>query len=298
MHFNPAFMANVHSLYGKSGEIWLKDLPAQLNRLSTKWKIQFKKVMPGLSYNFVGIVERLESGEKAVIKISVANEQIAKEVRWLQSFTQAVPKIYCYDEDEHALLMECLEPGYALTQLVKLGNDDSATRIICQLIKDLQLHQQKHSPFKHLSELIIHLDSLHGQLDKHLVSKAKSLFRELTLDKSNDVVLHGDLHHDNILASGAGWKVIDPHGYVGDPTFEVGAMIYNPSSNFPTGKSISKIIERRLNILAEGLPFDAKRIHAWAFCMTMLSLAWSVEDHAILPEMDVCIANVIDKLQF
>jgi streptomycin 6-kinase len=297
MHFNSAFIANVHSLYGKSGEIWLKDLPAQLNRLATKWKIQFKKVMPSLSYNFVGIVEQLESGEKAVIKISVANAQIVKEVRWLQSVTQAVPKIYCYDEDEHALLMECLEPGYALTQLVKLGNDDSATRIICQLIKDLQLHQQKHLQFKHLSELINHLDSLHGQLDKRLVSKAKSLFRELTLDKSNDVVLHGDLHHDNILASGAGWKVIDPHGYVGDPTFETGAMIYNPSSNFPTDKSIAKVIERRLNILAEELPFDAKRIHAWTFCMTMLSLAWSVEDRAILPEKGVCIANAIDKLQ-
>ena len=42
------------------------------------------------------------------------------------------------------------------------------------------------------------------------------------------MVLHGDLHHDNVLRHGDGWVVIDPHGYVGDAAVEPATMLYNP----------------------------------------------------------------------
>ena len=58
--------------------------------------------------------------------------------------------------------------------------------------------------------------------------RVESIFNELCADCSNDIILHGDLHHDNILQSDTSWSVIDPHGYIGDPCAEVGPMIFNP----------------------------------------------------------------------
>lgn len=293
-NLNSTFVSNIRDLYGEEGGTWINDLPSRLAQLSKKWKFRFLNVMPDLTYNFVGVVEVIPTGKRAVINIGPRGKNVAAEVQWLQCFNKGVPKIYWHDDEHHAYLMEYLEPGNSLKTLVKAGQDDAATRVICQMIRDLQSHQQNIPNFPHISELSGSLSLLKNHLDDKMLSKAESLFRELTTDRVQDVLLHGDLHHDNVLSSDTTWKVIDPHGYVGDPAFEVGAMIFNPRDCFPKEKSISQIIERRLKILAEELPFDAKRIKAWAYCRTVLSLAWTFEDHGILPAFEIEIASAID----
>jgi len=295
MQLNSTFISNIRDLYGETGEAWLNDLPTHLTQLAEKWNLRFLHIMPDLTYNFVGLVEVISTGENAILKMAPGGKNIETEVRWLGCFDEAVPKIYWYDEEYCAFLMERLEPGQSLKALVKAGDDDSATRIMCQTIRNLQSHQQKQSEFTHISELAGTLSVLKNHLDNRTVSKAESLFRELTADRTHDVILHGDLHHDNILSSRSTWKVIDPHGYVGDPVFEVGSMIYNPCDCFPHDQSITQIVERRLHILAEELPFDPQRIKAWAFCKTALSIAWTVEDHATLPELEVNVLSAIDQ---
>lgn len=296
MHLNPTFISNIRDLYEETGESWLNDLPSLLTQLGSKWNLRFLDVMPDLTYNFVGLVEMIKTGETAILKMGPKSKNIETEVRWLGCFDEGVPKIYWHDEHD-AFLMERLEPGQSLKALVKAGDDDMATRIICQTIRELQSHQQKQAEFTQLSELAGSLSALKNQLDNKALSKAEPLFRELTADRSQDVILHGDLHHDNILSSGSSWKVIDPHGYIGDPVFEVGSMIYNPGDCFPHDRPIADVIERRLHILAEELPFDPQRIKAWAFCKTALSIAWTLEDHGIIPEFEVTVLSAIDQVK-
>lgn len=295
MHLNPTFISNIRDLYGETGEAWIKDLPSLLAQLGSKWNLRFLKVMPNLTYNFVGLVEMMAMGETAILKMAPGSQNIETEVLWLGCFDEAVPKIYWHDETYHAFLMERLEPGHSLRTLVQRGDDDGATRIICHTIQSLQSHQQKQVEFTHLSELAGNLSVLKNHLDNRTLSKAESLFHELTINSTQDVILHGDLHHDNILSTGSTWKVIDPHGYVGDPVFEVGSMIYNFWDCFPPDRSIAQAVERRLHILAEELPFDPQRIKAWAFCKAALSIAWTFEDHATIPELELEVLSAIDE---
>lgn len=294
-NLNSTFVSNIRDLYGDEGEAWINDLLSHLTQLSAKWNFRFLKVMPNLTYNFVGLVEVIATGERAIIKMGPRHKNIGTEVQWLQCFNKGVPRIYWHDDEHHAFLMECLEPGNSLKTLVKVGQDDSATRLLCHTIRDLQSHQQNKSDFPHLSELAGSLSLLKNHLDDGILSKAESLFHELTTGRVKDVVLHGDLHHDNVLSSGAMWKVIDPHGYVGDPAFEAGAMIYNPCDYFPKERSLSQIVERRLKIIVEELPFDPKRIKAWSYCRTVLSIAWTFEDHGTLPAFEIEIVSAIDQ---
>lgn len=260
MQLNPTFISNIRDVYGERGVSWINDLPSQLMLLEAKWNLRFLKIMPDLSYHFVGLVEVKSTGEYAIIKIAPVSKDISIEAKWLHCFTKGVPKVYWYDEEQYALLMEYLTPGNSLKTIVRAGNDDLATRIICHSIRDLQSNQQKQIPLPHISELGKNLPLLKGHLDPRLLSKAESWFSDLTHDRSKDVILHGDLHHDNILSSGSTWKVIDPKGYIGDPAFEAGALIYNPRDCFPNDRSILQVVKRRLKILAEELPFDAEKI--------------------------------------
>jgi streptomycin 6-kinase len=141
-----------------------------------------------------------------------------------------------------------------------------------------------------------HISLLHGKFDKALVEKAESLYRELTIPSNSDVVLHGDLHHDNILSCGGDWKVIDPHGYRGDPVFEIAPMIYNPLDVLPKKSDLPQILRRRLDIIKNETPYDSKRINAWAFCMTMLSMAWTFEGTSQVPHFEAEVARILSSL--
>jgi len=297
MNFNQNFITNIREIYGKPGDDWLNNIEVNLARLCRKRNLIFVSVMPNLTYHFVCLVKIISTNETAVLKMALDDKHIVNEVRCLQCFKDGVPRIYWYDKQEHAILMEYLEPGHSLKKLVQNGEDDLATKLICDEIKKLQSNQQCHYKFKHISELANSLYVLDGHVDTHLLSKAKKLFYDLTIDKATDVVLHGDLHHDNILASGNTWKAIDPHGYMGDPAFEVGSIIFNPYDCFPDHLTVNALIERRLYIMIEQLSFDKQRIKAWAFCKTILSVAWTFEDHGKIDKDEFEIAEIIDSIR-
>lgn len=295
MELNKTFINNIQALYGDQGVVWLNTLPKKIEQLCDKWNLQFLKALPDLTYHFIGLVAILQTNEVAVLKIAPTNEQIETEANWLFSMNRTAANIYSYDSEHHAILMERLQPGHTLKALVKSGHDDNATKIICELIRNIQKYQLTIYQFKPLSTLYTNFSKLDGYFDKKMLSKAKSLFNDLT-SESPSVILHGDLHHDNILLSYHTWKVIDPHGYSGDPAYEVGAMIYNPLDCFPNTHSVQQIISRRLKILSDELPFDMQRIKAWAFCKTILSIAWTFEDHQHIPSFEANVAKILDEL--
>jgi len=84
---------------------------------------------------------------------------------------------------------------------------------------------------------------------------------------------------------------------MGDPAAEVGAMIRNPFDCFPANQPLQKIITRRLHILRDELPFDAQKIKAWAFCMTVLSAAWKVGEQSSTVVREAAIASAINQVQ-
>lgn len=276
MKLNDDFIKNIHATYGQEGKQWLNDLSSHLERLSTQWNFKLLHTVADISYNFVAVV-KLPSG-LAILKTAPPSARLMTEAEWLNAHKKNVPILFHIDKENNAYLMEKIEPGTSLKYLVKEGKDEKATRIIAQVISNLQYSDtleplNYQSILKHFSVFSF----LRKHIDKNIIDTAETIFKELCADRSNDIILHGDLHHDNILQSDTSWKVIDPHGYIGDPCAEVGTLIFNPIDCFPNYASKQNIIETRLNILAEMLPFDLERIKAWSFCLALRSAAWDVE---------------------
>jgi streptomycin 6-kinase len=79
-----------------------------------------------------------------------------------------------------------------------------------------------------------------GPFPKRLVEMAERLFDELLSSSSSCVLLHGDLHHLNVLKSQDGWKAIDPKGVAGEPAYEVCALLLNPISRHSNDGQIQR----------------------------------------------------------
>jgi streptomycin 6-kinase len=113
-----------------------------------------------------------------------------------------------------------------------------------------------------------------------MVATAERLFGELLSSSGPPVLLHGDLHQENILrAERDPWLAIDPKGLAGEPAYEVGALLRNPGDRVRRADSPSRMMARRIAILAEALGIDAQRIVAWCYAQVVLSVWWGYEDH-------------------
>ena len=48
------------------------------------------------------------------------------------------------------------------------------------------------------------------------------------IDVRHDVLVHGDFHHHNILASARGPLAIDPKPMLGEPEYDILSFLWNP----------------------------------------------------------------------
>ena len=186
-----------------------------------------------------------------------------------------------YESDAGAVLLEQLDPGTELVELVRQGKDETAIEILAQVM----LQTAHHTPPSHCPTV---LDWARGfdrflkmgdkQIPSHLVSEAGELYRRLGTSAGGTMLLHGDLHHYNVLFdSNRGWVAIDPKGVVGELEYEVGAILRNPVEQ-PDFVASTNIIERRLRALTDVLHLDYRRALEWSFAQAVLSEIWDVED--------------------
>src|SRR5512132_4359180 len=85
-----------------------------------------------------------------------------------------------------------------------------------------------------------------ARISKQLVEAAQKVFSDLGTSQSRPRLLHGDLHHYNILFdSNRGWLAIDPKGVIGELEYEIGAVLRNPGERPDLFLSTSTI-ERRV----------------------------------------------------
>jgi streptomycin 6-kinase len=133
-----------------------------------------------------------------------------------------------------------------------------------------------------------------GPFPERLVIMAERLFNELLANMEPSVVLHGDLQHYNLLAAERQpWLAIDPKGVVGEPAYEVGALLRNPSPHVYQWPDLERTLERRVDQLSEELGFSKERIKGWGIAQAVLSAWWTYEDHGRVSEGAMRIAALL-----
>jgi streptomycin 6-kinase len=180
-----------------------------------------------------------------------------------------------------ALLLERLVPATELVELTRCGRDDDATIILADVICAMAPGPPPAScptvaDWGRGFDRYLALGD--ARIPLGLVHRAAAMYSELCETQGPTRLLHGDLHHYNILDGGTrGWVSIDPKGVVGEVEYELGASLRNPAE-LPAIFADLTTINRRVSTLSSRLDVDAGRVLRWGFAQAVLSAIWLVED--------------------
>jgi len=198
-----------------------------------------------------------------VLKVPFPHAEEATAWRTVESFSGhgGVELLRC-DLASGAMLMPRLRPG---TTLDTCGLDDLEQVDVCaELILKLRT-----APRVDGIPLARWYRELNDMVESDLVREARRVYAELSAESPRVVLLHGDLHHYNILRHGDSWVLIDPKGLLGDPSFEIVGFMRNNVGTDPC----AAMMRARLVRFAERLGDPIERLWGWAFTQTVLCTA-------------------------
>ena len=249
------------------------DLPRLIEEITADWQLTVDRLHP-MTFHWVARVIRAD-GTPAVLKIGEADGHLDNEAEALRIFAgRGAVELLAEDRARGALLMTSAEPGTPVADLVP-ADDPAATAALIEAGRRLHRVPPPGCTLPHLRSFRKHLTQDVEGIPRSLMERAARLFDELCATAPDDRVLHGDLHHGNVLRSGPGdWLAIDPAGLIGDPAFDCGAMLYNPDPA-TRDPALLRLVPARIEQLAAGFGVPVDRGRAWGFVMGVLSEVWT-----------------------
>jgi streptomycin 6-kinase len=224
------------------------------------------------------------AGAPAMLKIALdAEEKFGGALMsWWEG--QGAARVFAHEED--ALVMERAEGESSLLDMALTGRDDEASRIICNVVA--QLHAPRLRPPPALVPLAEWFQALplaavkyggcreyHGE-SGDIFGRCIAVADRLLQAPQDVVVLHGDIHHCNILDFGRrGWLAIDPKRVAGERGFDYANLFCNPE--LATARAPGRMA-RQLRVVAEAAGLEEERLLQWIAAYAGLSAAWFLED--------------------
>ena len=162
-------------------------------------------------------------GQPAVLKVCYPDAQPRHEAaalcRWAGHGAAALLRAH---PDRGLLLLEQLTPHRSL----RAEDDAAVLPIAARVLRQLWVPPRQHSFPEQAARVRHWLTLIPGRyhqlgrpFEPDLLHAALAAARDLTAATSRPVILHGDFHRGNVLASArAGWLAIDPCPLAGDPS--------------------------------------------------------------------------------
>jgi len=276
------FKQNIINIYGQPGEQWLNKIPTLIASIKKHYHLSHIQVLSNLSYHYV--LSAFQNQQAVILKLGLDITDLQREAAALKAFPSTITAKLLL-EDDGVLLQSRALPGTSLHSFFP-EKEEEAIQITAQIIKTLQDNPLDHRSsypyvFGHIKDWLSILNQ-DWAIPVSYLQKARQLRDQLLNTSTEAILLHGDLHHDNILKNGDDWIIIDPKGVMGDPVYEVAAFIRNPlPALFCKGlvdKTLLDIIDYRIIRFADILGYSPRRILDWCFVQAVLAWVWTLED--------------------
>ncbi|WP_426122393.1 aminoglycoside phosphotransferase family protein [Pararhizobium sp. PWRC1-1] len=213
-------------------------------------------------------------GLPAILKVATIAEESRGGLlmRWWDG--EGAAKVYAHDGD--AILLERAQGKRSLLTMAMNGDDDAASRMICETVRTL--HRPPAKPHPELVSLDIWFRALEAASSAHggMFSTSDAVAKALLAEPREVGVLHGDIHHSNILNfEDRGFLAIDPKGLFGERGYDYANLFCNPA--LPRTKDPARL-RRQLPIVAKESGLAPERLLRWIIAYAGLSAAWFLED--------------------
>ena len=284
-------------IFGEKGKKWIKNFPTIFTRIIDLWQLEFIEPVPDLSINFLAVV-KTKDHKNAILKLGVPNRELTTESEALKHHSDTIT-VKCLRSAPQlgSLLLEKAEPGKSLKEL---KNNVQETAVAAEIIKRIARTKPPKYNFPYLNnwfEKAFFLASRsskpeYNRFKTRLIPESNRIIKILNLN--NNLLLHGDLHHENILWDNKkGWIVIDPKGVIGDWRFECGRFMHNQLTTSSTKRELIDVLKERADIFAAKLNLSVSEVLMVAFLDCVLSNLWTVEDKYGNLEQDLKICDIL-----
>lgn len=219
----------------------MKFTEAQRNMVIKKWKLSDLEFAKRTSHNDLFFCKSELYGD-CVLKLY----GLMWEYHALCEYgsTNKFCKVYEFDSETHAMLMERVIPGDTLKEEPLL---EKRLAVFSTLFRGL--HTEPKNPEQYASYLNMVCDVTHVMKTRDdtkelypYAFKMKELYLQMSSVYNKKALLHWDMNNENILLCRDGsYKLIDPMGLIGDPVMEIGRYMSKEYSD--------SISENRLEIV-------------------------------------------------
>ena len=287
---------------------WIEQLPKIVLACAKRWDLRIEEPLTEdyaeMSYSYIAPATRSD-GKEVILKIGSPTQLLESGIEERHALQlcngKSTVKLLDFDEESGTLMLERARPGVPLGVC---SDDEENTRIAAGLMRKFwQPLPPKHNfrptayEIEGFAKLRKQFNGTTGPLPEKWVVRAETLYGELMATSTETVVLHGDLHHWNILsAERKPWLVIDPKGYFGDPGYEVGAFLANYPEASCKGRDRGELDICRVEILTEELDMPRDRIIKWGLVLAVIWARWNVTSPEEIPSGDIRRAEVLDSL--
>lgn len=244
-------------------------------RLASEWGLVLGA--PFVNATNCLVLRASHAGEQVVLRVPLCPEESGPGYHAQIAFsTGGGVSILARDEDTGSVLMPLISPGTMLSDAGLSAEEEVAA--CCSVI--LRFQPQMPATCMRIEdwyEPFLQVTSAVGIPDGLLMG-AQRLADELLSSGPAPVLLHGDLHHFNLLDGGGVLFAIDPKGVVGDPCLEPAAFIRNPFTTIEAAPDLPELMRIRIRTFADLLGLEAGRIWKWAIAQNVLSAWWDEDE--------------------
>jgi streptomycin 6-kinase len=226
-------------------------MKATAESVAADWGLQLSEPFALSRYSYVAPV-----GADAVLKIAWdGDDESLHEAESLALWNgDGAVRLLRSDPSRRALLEERARPGDDLSDVP----EDQAVAIAVDVAR--RLWRPAADPFRWIGDAVpgwIDDGEREGAEGSELVPLARELLGRLEIGHST--LIHGDLHHHNILRHGDRYVAIDSKAMLGEPEYDVPSFLWNPLSYRMT--DLARTERRIAAFAAAGL--DEFKICAW-----------------------------------
>lgn len=209
-------------------------------------------------------------------------------------------KVYAYDEQNGFLLEERVIPGIALREEADLNRRILVLKdVFYKIHTTYKTHGDTDESYRktYLDWLTdVNVFFKENDIDHVMaenVNRANEICKDIFQKYPERMLLHGDLHHDNILQCADGtYAMIDPKGVIGPEILDLPRFIMNEldtKHNCTDEEHMMRVVQ----LVSETFKYPILDIAKVYFMEVILGNAWCMEDGDAINETEIAIAEKI-----
>ncbi|MDT8719175.1 aminoglycoside resistance protein [Clostridium sp. 19966] len=263
---------------------------------SNKWELEILELVDYFSVNCIFKCISKKFGA-AVLKINTPCREVFTEFNALREYDgKRFCKVFDSDIENGIILEECINPGMRLREEQSL---EKRLNVFSNLFNGLHIQPKNASLYPTYIEWVTRITQYMSNREDYkelylYMKRAESICLQISEVYNKKMLLHGDLHHDNILLNNDGkYKIIDPKGIVGDPIFDIPRFILNEYEEHISAEKNYEKVCTIINSLETSLGIPNKIIKQCYFIEIAMANCWDVEDDGKPDIQSVIMAETI-----